>query len=141
MFINTICSTGEPLCKNLALKLLLKCNSLYNLYGPTETTIWSTIKKVSAEDEIITIGQPISNTQVYILNKQLQPLSEGSIGEIYIAGDGVARGYWNRQALTGEKFVINPFFNCGSSKMYRTGDLGKMLSNGEIQCLGRMTVR
>ncbi|WP_080056140.1 non-ribosomal peptide synthetase [Spirosoma aerolatum] len=129
---------GEPLSKDLAQKLTARCGSLWNMYGPTETTIYSTGKQILASDEIITIGRPIQNTQVYILDEHLNRLPEGSVGEIYIAGDGVARGYLNRPELTREKFVPNPFSTSKKSTMYRTGDLGKFMPDGEIHCLGRI---
>lgn len=127
---------GEPLSKDLAQKLTARCASLWNMYGPTETTIYSTGKQITATDEIITIGRPINNTQVYILDEHLNLLPEGIVGELYIAGDGVARGYLNRPELTKEKFVPNPF-SAGRETMYRTGDLGKFMADGEIHCLGR----
>ncbi|WP_234737002.1 non-ribosomal peptide synthetase [Tellurirhabdus bombi] len=126
---------GEPMSKDLAEKLTARCESLWNMYGPTETTIYSTGKQILREDEIITIGRPIHNTQVYILDEQEKPLLEGVVGEIYIAGDGVARGYLNRPELNEQKFVKNPF---GTGLMYRTGDLGKFTATGEIHCLGRI---
>ncbi|GAB3718226.1 hypothetical protein GCM10027592_60940 [Spirosoma flavus] len=129
---------GEPLSKDLAQKVIARCDSLWNMYGPTETTIYSTGKRILATDEIITIGRPIQNTQVYILDEQLNPLPEGVVGEIYLAGDGVARGYLNRPELTQEKFVPNPFDTSKKTKMYRTGDLGKFMGDGEIHCLGRI---
>ncbi|GAB3992312.1 hypothetical protein GCM10028807_25120 [Spirosoma daeguense] len=129
---------GEPMSKDLAQKLTARCDTLWNMYGPTETTIYSTGKQILASDEIITIGRPIQNTQVYILDEQLKPVPEGVVGEIYLAGDGVARGYLNRPELTKEKFVPNLFDTSKKTKMYRTGDLGKFMSNGEIHCLGRI---
>ncbi|MFD2934793.1 amino acid adenylation domain-containing protein [Spirosoma flavum] len=128
---------GEALSNDLAEKLTAKCDELWNVYGPTETTIWSTVKKIS-KNELITIGRPINNTQLFILDEFLKPVAEGIVGELCIAGDGVARGYLNRQELTSEKFVKNPFDKLQKSTMYRTGDLGKFLENGEIQCLGRI---
>jgi len=136
--IKTVCSGGETLSKELANKLNNRAKNVYNLYGPTETTIWSTVKKVNTEDKIITIGHPISNTQVYILDENLVPVGENLIGEICISGDGVSKGYLNRPALTQERFIKNPFSKEGSDEMYRTGDLGTILPNGEIQCLGRI---
>jgi len=129
---------GEPMSKDLADKLCTRCIALYNMYGPTETTIYSTGKQINIDDDIITIGSPVNNTQVYILDEYSNPVAEGAAGEIYIGGDGVARGYINRPELTAEKFIPNPFAKSGSEKMYRTGDLGKFVSNGEIQCLGRI---
>ncbi|GAB4025285.1 non-ribosomal peptide synthetase [Spirosoma gilvum] len=129
---------GEPMSKDLAQKVTARCGSLWNMYGPTETTIYSTGKQILASDEIITIGRPIQNTQVYILDEHLNLLPEGSVGELYIAGDGVARGYLNRPELTQEKFVPNPFNKSGKGTMYRTGDLGKFMASGEIHCMGRI---
>lgn len=129
---------GEPMTKDLAGKLCARCTDLYNMYGPTETTIYSTGKKITIDDDIITIGRPINNTQVYILDESFNPVAEGAAGEIFIAGDGVARGYANLPQLTAEKFIKNPFARESLEKMYRTGDLGKFVSNGEIQCLGRI---
>lgn len=129
---------GEALPKDLAHNLLSKSGSLWNMYGPTETTIWSTVKQIMPHDESITIGRPIDNTQVYILDEYMKPVPEGSVGEIYIAGDGVARGYLNRPELTNERFPINSFSKQPGERMYRTGDLGKFLENGEVQCLGRI---
>ncbi|MES2278520.1 MAG: amino acid adenylation domain-containing protein [Bacteroidota bacterium] len=128
---------GEALPKDLALKLLEKCGELWNMYGPTETTIWSTIKKVEPTDAIISIGKPIANTQVYILDEALNRVPPGETGEIYIGGDGVAPGYFNRGELTQERFILDPFATTASGKIYRTGDQGRLMSNGEIQCLGR----
>lgn len=127
---------GEPMSKELANKLVPRCASLWNMYGPTETTIYSTGKRILETDEIITIGKPINNTQVYIVDEQFNMVPEGTIGEICICGDGLARGYLNRPDLTSEKFIPHPFH--ASKKMYRTGDLGKFLKQGEILCLGRI---
>ncbi|MFI5153658.1 MAG: amino acid adenylation domain-containing protein [Chitinophagales bacterium] len=129
---------GEPMSKDLAGKLIPRCRSLYNMYGPTETTIYSTGTEIFSTDQIISIGHPISNTQVYILGESMRPVPESVVGEIYIAGDGVARGYLNKAELTAEKFLDNPFAGKSYSKMYRTGDLGKFLPDGKIHCLGRM---
>jgi amino acid adenylation domain-containing protein/thioester reductase-like protein len=107
---------------------------VYNLYGPTETTVWSAMKNVT-QGEKITIGKPIANTQIYILDDHLSPVPIGSVGEIFIGGDGVSLGYLNNPELTNERFLANPFVP--NKKMYRTGDLGRHLSNGEIECLGR----
>ncbi|WP_186741644.1 non-ribosomal peptide synthetase/type I polyketide synthase [Spirosoma utsteinense] len=135
--LNILCC-GEPMSKDLAQKLIPRCRTLWNMYGPTETTIYSTGKQILASDPIITIGRPIHNTQVYILDPSLRPVAEGIEGEIYLAGDGVAQGYLNRPELTVQRFVENPFGESGTGKMYRTGDLGKFLANGEILCLGRI---
>ncbi|MPR35961.1 amino acid adenylation domain-containing protein [Salmonirosea aquatica] len=126
---------GEPLAKDLAQKLMARCASLWNMYGPTETTIYSTGKQILPSDNLITIGRPIHNTQVYILDDAGNQLGIGSVGEITIAGAGVARGYHNRPELNTEKFVKNQF---GDGLLYRTGDLGKWTATGEIHCLGRI---
>ncbi|WP_221452684.1 non-ribosomal peptide synthetase [Mucilaginibacter sp. FT3.2] len=129
---------GEALPKELANRMLKQAASLWNVYGPTETTIWSTIKQIKANDETITVGRPIDNTSIYILDKFLNPLPAGTPGEIYIGGDGVAKGYLNQPALTAEKFVADPFSQTSGAKMYSTGDLGVFKPDGEIECLGRI---
>lgn len=126
---------GEALPKDLASDLLNLVGPFWNVYGPTETTIWSTIKEIK-DTENINIGKPIANTQIYIMDKNLIPCPIGSVGEICIGGIGVASGYHLRDDLTKEKFVEDPFRK--GNKIYRTGDLGKFLPNGEIVCLGRM---
>jgi amino acid adenylation domain-containing protein len=128
---------GEALPLNLAQGLLSKCDSLWNMYGPTETTIWSSVKQIHQTDNLITIGKPIANTQMYLLNEQEQLMAPGTVGEICIGGDGVALGYLKRPELTSEKFIENPF-NQNNSILYKTGDLGKLLPSGEILCLGRI---
>jgi len=129
---------GEALPKELAELLLERSNELWNMYGPTETTIWSTIRQITSEDSAITIGYPINNTTVYILNEEQQLLAPGLSGEIYIGGDGVAAGYLNQSALTAERFIRDPFSQSPSAKLYKTGDLGMFLDNGEIRYLGRI---
>jgi amino acid adenylation domain-containing protein len=129
---------GEALAKDLADKLLAQCDSLWNVYGPTETTIWSTLKQVSKHDEVLSIGHPIANTQIYILNEDNQLVAPGTIGEICIGGEGVAAGYLNHPALTNERFINDNFSPVPGQKLYKTGDLGKFLDNGEIVCLGRI---
>ena len=108
---------------------------IYNMYGPTETTVWSTVKELTHETNT-SIGKPIANTGIYILDKytRLQPI--GITGELYIGGDGLARGYLNSPELTQEKFVQSPFE--AGKKIYRTGDLGRWLPDGNIECLGRV---
>lgn len=135
--IKALCG-GEALPQDLAEKLLKNCKSVWNVYGPTETTVWSTVKELKLKDKVITIGTPIHNTQIYLLDEEQDLVSEGGIGEIYIGGDGVARGYHNREELTIERFFSDPFTDVKNARMYRTGDLGKFLENGEIICLGRV---
>ncbi len=129
---------GEALSKELAGALLTKCDSLWNMYGPTETTIWSSVSRITAENAVITIGRPIANTQLFVLDEALNPVETGGIGELFIAGDGVGQGYLNRPEITAERFIDNPFAAGPSAKLYRTGDLGKLLDTGELQCLGRI---
>ncbi|MBW4564790.1 MAG: amino acid adenylation domain-containing protein [Mojavia pulchra JT2-VF2] len=127
---------GEALPYNLALQLRQRAASVWNLYGPTETTIWSTIHRVDEREAIVPIGRPIANTQIYILDKHLQPVPVGVPGELYIGGAGLARGYFNQPELTKEKFIPNPFIP--KTLLYKTGDLARYLSNGEIEYLGRI---
>lgn len=131
-----ILSGGEALSWNLAKALLPCCSALWNLYGPTETAVYSSIHRVSAADGTVLLGRPIDNTQIYILDSHLQPVPIGVAGEVCIAGAGVARGYLNRPELTAEKFVENPFRP--AERMYRTGDLGRFRHDGTLECLGRM---
>jgi amino acid adenylation domain-containing protein len=135
--IKALCG-GEAMPVDLAKELLNKCDTLWNVYGPTETTIWSSLKQINADDKTITIGKPIGNTQIYIVDQQGQLVAPGNIGEIIIGGDGVAKGYWNRPELTAEKFIKNKFSDDEKEILYRTGDLGKLLPNNEIECLGRL---
>ncbi len=135
--VKVICG-GEALPMELAQRILNFASSLWNVYGPTETTIWSTIKQITADDQVISIGRPIDNTSIYILDESLKLLGPGIVGEIYIGGEGVAKGYLNRPELTLEKFFDDPFYKNDGNKMYRTGDLGKFMANGEIECLGRI---
>ncbi len=102
-------SSGEALPPDLARRLAGCCAELWNLYGPTETTIWSTIGLVAPDAPRVTIGRPIRNTQIYILDQRMQPVPVGVPGDLYIGGDGLARGYLNRPELTAERFASNPF--------------------------------
>lgn len=136
--IKALCG-GETLPNDLAKALTEKCDSLWNMYGPTETTIWSAIKKIEANVVLITIGKPIANTQLYIIDEQGIVCAPGNIGEIVIGGDGVSKGgYWKRPELTEEKFIGSDFSNLKEDIFYRTGDLGKLHENNEIECLGRI---
>lgn len=130
---------GEALSVSLADQLhgVLR-GELLNMYGPTETTIWSAVHRVEKFERSISIGRPIANTQIYILDKNLQPVPLGVSGKIFIGGEGVARGYLNRPELTVEKFVRNPFSAENCSRLYRTGDLGRWLPGGKIEFLGRV---
>jgi amino acid adenylation domain-containing protein len=125
---------GEALPRDLAGKLLACSSSVWNVYGPTETTIWSSANRVTAGTAPLRIGPAIANTQFYILDDAQRLAPIGVAGELYIGGDGLARGYWNRAELTAEKFLINPF---GPGHIYRTGDLGRWHADGTIELLGR----
>jgi amino acid adenylation domain-containing protein len=127
---------GEALPRELANRLLEGAGELWNMYGPTETTIWSSCTRVSAGEAPITVGAPIANTQLLVLDRYDQPVPPGVPGQLHIGGDGVARGYHNRPELTAERFVSNPHGFDG--RMYRTGDRAKWLPNGQIQVLGRI---
>jgi amino acid adenylation domain-containing protein len=130
---------GEALPPDLARTLLQRVGCLWNLYGPTETTIWSTAGRVEADREPVTIGRPIANTQVYILDFSGQPVPVGMPGEIWIGGAGVASGYWRNPELTGRKFLPDPFAGRDVGGMiYRTGDMGRWLDNGSIVHMGRL---
>jgi amino acid adenylation domain-containing protein len=130
---------GEALPQDLAVELLKRGSSVWNMYGPTETTVWSTTSRIEAGDGPITIGRPIANTEVYVLDGRLEPVPVGVPGELYIGGDGVARGYLHRPELTTEKFIAHPFRDRESgARLYRTGDLARFRTNGELECLGRI---
>ncbi|MGO4295047.1 AMP-binding protein, partial [Chitinophaga sp. RAB17] len=113
----------------------------YNIYGPTEATISALIYKYergrSYPAGTLPIGKPLANVRVYILDQAGHPVSAGVKGELYIGGAGVTRGYLNNRELTAERFVADPFSNKAGAKMYRTGDMGKWLSDGNILYLGR----
>jgi len=129
---------GEALPKKLADQLLCRSFSLWNMYGPTETTIWSAICQVSANWDSVPLGRPIDNTQTYILDAHLQPVPIGVPGEIYISGDGLARGYLKHPDLTAEKFLPNPFSKQAGTCLYRTSDIARYLPDGNIEFLGRI---
>ncbi|MCC7070993.1 MAG: amino acid adenylation domain-containing protein [Deltaproteobacteria bacterium] len=128
---------GEAVSAELAKELLARSAELWNLYGPTETTIWSTVKRLKPDDERITIGRPIDHTTVWILGPRQELVPQGVLGEICIGGRGLARGYLDRPELTADRFVANPHGPPGD-RIYRTGDLGRLLPNGEIECAGRV---
>ncbi|SFN56523.1 non-ribosomal peptide synthetase [Xenorhabdus japonica] len=138
-------SGGETLPHELAQRLREKVSGLWNLYGPTETTIWSTASTnllMEQQDNHhtqsqITIGRPIANTQIYLLDKHNQPVPIGAIGEIHIGGIGLARGYLNLPELTAERFITDPFSTEPNARLYKTGDLGRWLPDGNIAYLGR----
>ncbi|MEM8827934.1 MAG: amino acid adenylation domain-containing protein [Cyanobacteria bacterium P01_G01_bin.19] len=143
-----ILSGGEALSRSLALELDSRCQEIWNLYGPTETTIWSSIYKFNSDKHpelnTIPIGKPIANTQLYILDSQLNIMPPGRSGELYIGGDGLARGYLHHGNLTAEKFISNPFVETYHStslqdtRLYKTGDRVRQLPNDDIEYIGRI---
>jgi amino acid adenylation domain-containing protein/non-ribosomal peptide synthase protein (TIGR01720 family) len=128
---------GEQLSLQLAEQLLGCSGSLWNVYGPTETTIWSTCEQLTSTSlrRGVTIGKPIANTQTYVLDHCLEPLPAGVPGELYLGGHGLARGYAGRPELTAARFVPNPF---GPGRLYRTGDIARYLDDGVLECFGRV---
>lgn len=128
---------GEALPSALATQLLDHSESVWNMYGPTETTIWSAMRRMHPGQPQNLIGTPIGNTQIYILDPERRPVPLGVTGEIYIGGSGVARGYLNRPELTAERFLPDPFSGQPAARLYQTGDLGRYLPSGDIQFLGR----
>ena len=130
-------SGGDVLPPSLARRLLRCGSSLWNLYGPTETTVWSTMWEVRSDEAPVPIGRPVANTTLYALDKAWDPVELGNVGELFIGGAGVARGYAGRPDLTAERFVPDPFA-AGGSRMYRTGDLVRHREGGELEFLGRL---
>ena len=127
---------GEAWTAAMADQLLEHGGRLWNMYGPTETTVWSSITEVKRGAGRMTIGPPIANTRFYVLDPQFQLVPPGVSGELFIAGDGVARGYFERPELTAEKFLADPFVP--GERMYRTGDEVRQLADGRIEFLGRL---
>ncbi|WP_133054852.1 MupA/Atu3671 family FMN-dependent luciferase-like monooxygenase, partial [Niastella populi] len=134
--IKNILLGGEPATPSLVNDIYRKLphTQLFNMYGPTETTIWSTVKLFEKNTQKVTIGEPIANTRIYILDQYRNLVPAGVQGEIYIGGEGIARGYTSK-ALTDLCFIENPFVP--GERIYRTGDFGTWLNNGSIYCSGR----
>ena len=131
---------GEPLSHQLVQQLYQHhpSSQVFNLYGPTEATTYATFTLVQkGGSKSPTIGRPLANTQIYILDSHLQPVPIGVVGELYIGGAGLARDYLHRPDLTSEKFIFNPFSNQLDARLYKTGDLARYLSDGNIEFLGR----
>ncbi len=129
---------GEAMTRELANKLLAKGAELWNMYGPTETTIWSMIHKVEQCDAPISLGEPIDNTQIYILDEEMKKVADGEIGELFIGGDGLSIGYLGKLELTKKRFLPNPFKEDPSAYIYKTGDLVKRNNKGDIEYIGRV---
>lgn len=126
---------GEPLPYDLIRELLPRVNELWNMYGPTEATVWATCFQIINTQDPVVIGYPIANTKTYILDATMQPLPVGVSGELFIGGTGLAEGYHNRPELTAEKFIKDPF---SEGRIYRTGDLARYRKTGAIEFMGRI---
>ena len=133
----TVICTGEAMPKDLALELLPRAGSVWNGYGPTETTVWASFWRVPQQCERILIGHAVANTRLYVLDERQREVPIGVVGELYIGGDCVTRGYLARPELTNERFLPDPFGAPGE-RMYRTGDLARYQPDGELECLGRV---
>ena len=138
--VRTINLAGEPLSYQLVQQIYQNqaIEKVFNLYGPSEDTTYSTFTLVRKNDKIVSIGRPINNTQIYLLDSCLQPVPIGVAGEIYIGGAGLARNYLHSPELTKEKFVTNPFSNELKSRLYKTGDIARYLPEGDLEYLGRI---
>ena len=133
----TVICTGEAMPKDIAVALVDKVGKVWNGYGPTETTVWSTFYEVTKPVTRILIGKPVANTQVYVLDALRQPVPFGVRGELYIGGVGVALGYLHRPDLTEQRFIPDPFSDRPGARMYKTGDVVRLLQNGDLDYLGR----
>jgi len=134
----TILCGGDRLDRDLANRLIARSGCLWNMYGPTETTIWSTAERLSLSHEPVTIGRPIANTEIHLLDQDGQPQTSGEIGEICISGEGLARGYLNNPQLTRRYFIDLPLDASRSVRVYRTGDLGRWDVHGRLEFHGRI---
>src|SRR5262249_32710950 len=137
--LRTVNLAGEALRSELVEQIYggSNVNKVYDLYGPSETTTYSTFT-LRASNQPATIGRPIANSRIYILDGSLEPVPVGVTGEILIGGAGVARGYLNRSELTAEMFIEDPFRGGQGGRLYRTGDRGRYLPDGNIELIGRM---
>ena len=133
----TIFCGGETLPRELAEQLLRRSAAVWNLYGPTEATIWATTHRVVSGGGLVPIGTPIANIQTYILDQRLEPVPIGVAGELYIGGEGVARGYLHRPDLTADRFIPDPFSSIPGARLYRTGDIARYHADGTIEWLER----
>ncbi|WP_096600989.1 non-ribosomal peptide synthetase [Calothrix sp. NIES-2100] len=138
--VRTVNLAGEPLQHQLVQQIYQNnaIQRVFNLYGPSEDTTYSTFSLVKKQDKIVTIGRPINNTQIYLLDANLQPVPIGVKGEIYLGGAGLSRGYFNRLEVTNKHFIPNPFDNGVNTGLYKTGDLARYLPDGNLEYLGRI---
>jgi amino acid adenylation domain-containing protein len=134
----TLLCGGDRLDRDLANRLIARVSTVWNMYGPTETTIWSTAELLVSGEDAVTVGRPIANTEVYLLDQDGRLQENGEIGEICIGGAGVARGYFNDPELTSRYFVEAHLRGRGTVRLYRTGDLGRWNERGKLDFLGRM---
>ncbi|HLZ59625.1 MAG TPA: amino acid adenylation domain-containing protein [Ktedonosporobacter sp.] len=134
----TILCGGEDLPRDLADQLISRCAVLWNVYGPTEATIWATIARLGSHETPITIGRPLANTQIYLLDHYQRPVPVNVPAELYIGGVGLSTGYLNLPALTAEKFIQHPFHPPSEARVYRTGDVARYRVDGSIEFLGRL---
>ena len=126
---------GEALPPELAEQLRQRCGELWQMYGPTETTIWSVCGQLDSVNGVVPLGRAIANTQVYVVDEHLQQLPVGVAGDLLIGGEGLARGYYNRPELTAEKFIADPFGGAPGGRLYVTGDRARYLPDGQLQFL------
>jgi amino acid adenylation domain-containing protein len=129
---------GEAMSRELAEALLARAGSVWNMYGPTETAVWSLVARVQPESGPVFIGRPIANTTAYVLDACGRPAPVGVAGELHIGGHGLARGYRNSTDLTAKKFIANPLAGCGNERIYNTGDLARYRADGQVEYLGRI---
>ena len=134
----TMLCGGEALSSVLADQLRLRGAALWNMYGPSETTVWSLMHLMTDSEENPSIGKAITNTQVYALDFEQEPIPVGVAGELYIGGDGLARGYLNRPGQTAERFVPHPYSDRPGARLYRTGDLVRWREDGRLEFLRRL---
>ncbi|QIR36060.1 amino acid adenylation domain-containing protein [Tolypothrix sp. PCC 7910] len=136
--LQTIICAGESCTDDIVKRWWSSSRRFFNAYGPTEATVWSTVAEIKSVNKKPFIGRPITNTKIYILDKHLQPVPIGITGELYIDGDGLARGYLNHPELTAQKFIPNPFNQQKGARLYKTGDLARYRPDGNIEFLGRI---
>lgn len=134
--LTTLAFAGD-ICDQETMNYWARNRNFFNAYGPTEATVCVTASQLMAGEGVNRIGKPLSNFKVYILDSQLSPVPIGVLGELYIGGVGMARGYLNRADLTVERFIVNPFSDDPSEKLYKTGDVVRWCANGEIEYIGR----
>jgi amino acid adenylation domain-containing protein len=128
---------GEAAPLPMVRTLRARVRRLVNLYGPTETTVWSTAADIPPDPVAVPIGRPLSDTRVYVLDQALAPVPEGGVGEIFVGGDGVSRGYLRRPGLTAGRFLPDPFSPVPGARCYRSGDLARVLPDGQLEFHGR----